>query len=99
MTLEEQTVFVNSPKWRDKVGQVARRVALQVQAESAGTANHAVRATLATSVLQDKAGAWNLPFTGAVATLNQLSATPTDQQLGTAVSSVWSAMAGAPGPP
>jgi hypothetical protein len=96
MTLDEQQRLLQSAVQRLRVGQVARRVALVVQAESAATANHSVRASLATAVLQDKTGEWDYAFTRTIATINNLPATPTDAQLVTAVTNVWSAVAGAP---
>lgn len=96
MNLTDQKTFVANETTRIKVGQVARRVALLVQAESAATANHSVRAALATLVLQDKTGEWDEAFTRDIATINNLPAEPTDAQLVTAITNVWSAVAGAP---
>jgi len=97
MTLDEQRTFANSTVWQAKVSQLAAKAALDVAAESAVTDGHAERAALATKVLNDPK-AWAYPFTVAVATNPALTSSPSDNDLAFTLNSVWSAMAGAPGP-
>lgn len=97
MNLTEQKTFVSSEATHIRVGLVAARAALLIQAESAAATNHAVRAALATKVLQAPKD-WAYPFTVAVATRQNLTAEPTDPELVQAVQAVWNGMAGAPGP-
>lgn len=95
MTLDEQQRFVKSEAWQTRVGQVARRVALAIQAESVGTTNHAARSALAVKVLTaPDPKVWSEPYTRNIAAVNNLPAQPTDAQLQTAVQNIWNAMSG-----
>lgn len=95
MNLDEQLRFVNSETWQTRVAQVARRVALAVQAESTGTTNHAARSALAVQVLTEPdPKVWRVPFASNVAAVNNFPNDPTDAQLQTAVQNVWNPMSG-----
>jgi hypothetical protein len=95
MTLDEQLRFVKNETWQVRVGQVASRVALAVQAESTGTTNHAARSALAVKVLTESdPKVWSVPFTKNVAAVNNFPAEPNDAQLQTAVQAVWNPMSG-----
>lgn len=98
MTLDEQRDWRDMPKWRAACGQAARKAATDVQAESAGTDHHALRADLALKVLTDASDSWEVAFTYTVAAQPAVTVDPTDADIQFTINAIWNAMAGSPGP-
>lgn len=97
MTLDEQVTYLGVDANRSKILQAACRAAADVAAEAASAPNHALRADLATRVLNEPL-AYEEAFARAVAAQPAVTTTPTDNDLMFTVNALWSAMAGAPGP-
>ena len=98
MTGDEQRLYRDDPVWRARVGQMARKSAAAVSAESASTDHHALRADLALKVLTDDSDGWERAFTYNVVAQPGIDADADDADIEFTVNALWNAMAGAPGP-
>jgi hypothetical protein len=98
LTTDEQRLFRDDPVWRARVGQIARKVAADVSAESAAAEHHELRADLALKVLTDFSDSWERAITYNVVAQPGIVAAATDADLEFTISALWNAMSGAPGP-
>ena len=83
---------INDPIYLAKVTQSAVKTAIAVNSEAPATAHHAVRVAFATSVLNSPTEMGKRIAHGVATQVS--GATPTDTNIGTAVSSIWNAYSG-----
>ena len=97
MTLDEQVTYIGVAANRSKILQAAVKAAQDVAAEAASAQHHALRADLATKVVNEPL-AYEEAFARSVAANPALSTDPSDNDIAFTVAAIWDAMAGAPGP-
>jgi hypothetical protein len=97
LTFDEQTTFCNDTEYRDRVRQAALTVARAVRIEGSSVEGHDLRLDFATKVLADP-DLWKLGIQATVATDPDLTTTPDDAALLTAVQNAWDDCALVAGP-
>jgi hypothetical protein len=97
VTLDEQVTYIGVDANRSKILQAAVKAAQDVASEAASAQHHALRADLATKVVNAPL-AFEEAFARSVAANPALSTTPSDSDISFTINSIWNAMAGAPGP-